>query len=341
MMPEENRMSDAGTDDKMSSKGKLIVAVIVGGALYVGISPFIGAMLGPDHSRPQAPPVQQTPTQMPPMPAQLVTPVKESESTTGAASSGGLQHSTILEALQSTTRRDSVSQRFADSLSSKSAPTKIVIPEDLLSRKTEVVAASDFEGQLKNITSLCKAHKNEKGLREADKFLAALDQDGHSLPEYKIVTTGLAMQMALDLHQTARAKSYGDIGVVTSRAHDDYFMERIEPLYYQAQGSKVDFERAESLIEQCQAQLASGTKQKLPALGREVMAATSQLPESSFYRLQARVMNAYGEFVGSSDAVAAVANFEAIKQTAERAGDKAIARKCDAVVALIKKEAGK
>lgn len=347
------------TDDGEAAnkkKGVIIIAVIVGGAIYVGLSPFIGAMLVPHQQAiepqsqvqhvsqaPQAQQVQQLP----------VTPLSRTVASTASTSStaSGHKHSDILDALRSTTSaREPMSKRFADSLSSPDAPKVIQIPDGLISSASVkppataqvtapvVVANADYERSLKNVTSLCEARKNEAGLKAADEFLATLNRDPSALPNYKIVTIALAMQMAADSQQKARAQSYGVIGLREARDHDDYFMERIEPLYYALQGSRVNFAKAESLIEQCQAELAGGTRQKLPELGRQVMTATETLPDHSFYRLQARVMNAYGEFVQSENPAAAIEAFQAIKQTARAAGDQSIAKKCDLVVTLIKKQ---
>ncbi len=360
-MTEENKVNN--TDDGEAAnkkKGAIIIAVIVGGALYVGVSPFIGAMLprepvgGPqEQSQVQVQHVSQAPRadQVQQMP---VTPLSQTAASTPSTDSS-LKHSDILAALRSTSTKEPMSKRFAESLTSTSSSKGIQVPDNLLSSasvKTPVtapvtapasapvmVANADYERSLKNITSLCGAGKNEAGLKAADEFIATLNRDPGALPKYKIVTVALAMQMAADTHQKARAQTYGEIGLMAARDHDDYFMERLEPLYYSIQGgSTVDFAKAESLLEQCQAELASGTRQKLPQLGREVLAATETLPDRSFYRLQARVMNAYGEFVQSGNPAAAIEAFEAIKRTARAAGDHTIAKKCEVVVALIRKQ---
>jgi hypothetical protein len=228
------------------------------------------------------------------------------------------------------TNPDAVRDRFHSSIvAMKSGST--ITPASSSASKSAPTSA-DTEARMNAVTQLCVAGKNAEGLEEADRFLAYIDKTVGIDSQYKVATAALAMQMAANSHQLARAKSYSQTAIIASRASQDYLIEKIEPVYYELRGSTVNFANLQQMIKQYESDLDAHHMEKIPAQAKAIAAATASLPSESFFRLKARIIQAYSQYSADHDATSALRVFADIKKSAEAAGDQEMAKRCATII---------
>ncbi len=327
------------TNNASNNSGKWIVAVIIGGALWVGVSPFIGAMLVKDKhlelSGKAPEPLNIDRSGISPgylnqaregKPYKLPADLQDNY----AAAPKPATANTEAAKLPFNTNPDAVRDRFHSSIvAMKSGST--ITPASSSASKSAPTSA-DTEARMNAVTQLCVAGKNAEGLEEADRFLAYIDKTVGIDSQYKVATAALAMQMAANSHQLARAKSYSQTAIIASRASQDYLIEKIEPVYYELRGSTVNFANLQQMIKQYESDLDAHHMEKIPAQAKAIAAATASLPSESFFRLKARIIQAYSQYSADHDATSALRVFADIKKSAEAAGDQEMAKRCATII---------
>lgn len=339
-----NNSTSASANSASNNSGKWIVAVIIGGALWVGVSPFIGAMLVKDKhlelSGKAPEPLNIDRSGISPgyinqaregkqykLPADLQDNYAAAPKPATAAP---VTANTEAAKLPFNTNPDAVRDRFHSSIVAMKSGSTITPASSSVSKSA--TSSADTEARMNAVTNLCVAGKNAEGLEEADRFLAYIDKTVGIDSQYKVATAALAMQMAANSHQLARAKSYSHTAIVASRASQDYLIEKIEPVYYELRGSTVNFANLQQLIKQYESDLDAHHMEKIPAQAKAIAAATASLPPESFFRLKARIIQAYSQYSVDHDATSALRVFADIKKTAEAAGDQEMAKRCATII---------
>lgn len=363
--------SDKSSSDKISSgqnnSGKWIMAVIIGGAVWVGVSPFVGAMLVKDkHLELSGKPPEPLDIQKSAgsfgylnkaregkpltLPADLrggVTPntAAPGSATTDAASSSasaplpssslsglGLSGSGIAgsaEAAKGPGSADAVRERFRNAI----IALKPAASHPASSSSSAASSSSiSLEDRMNAITKLCVSGKNAEGLAEADKFLAYIDKTPGIDSQYKVATAALAMQMADNSHLRDRAKEYSQTALTASRASEDFLIEKIEPVYYGLRGSKVDFAALQQLNKQYESDVAAARSAESLSCAKQMVAATASLPPQSFFRIRGRIFLAHSQYVSDLNESTARRELTDIKKTAEEAGDQQLAKACSNII---------
>jgi hypothetical protein len=349
-----------------NNSGKWIMAVIIGGAVWVGVSPFVGAMLVKDkHLELSGKPPEPLDIQKSAgsfgylnkaregkpltLPADLqgeVTPntAAPSSATTDAASSStsaplpssslsglGLSGSGIAGSAAATKGSGSadanaVRERFRNAIIALKPAGSH--PASSSSSSSSI----SLEDRMNNITKLCVAGKNAEGLAEADKFLAYIDKTPGIDSQYKVATAALAMQMADSSHLRDRAKEYSQTALTASRASEDFLIEKIEPVYYGLRGSKVDFAALQQLNKQYESDVAAARSAEALGCAKQIVAATASLPPQSFFRIRGRIFLAHSQYASDLNESAARRELTDIKKTAEEAGDQQLAKACSNII---------
>lgn len=364
--------SGQASSDKTSSgpnnSGKWIMAVIIGGAVWVGVSPFVGAMLVKDkHLELSGKPPEPLDIQKSAgsfgylnkaregkpltLPADLqggVAPstAAPSGATTDAASSStsaplpssslsglGLSGSGIAGSAEAAKAPDSaeanaVRERFRNAI----IALKPAGSHPASSSPSSSSSSISLEDRMNAITKLCVAGKNAEGLAEADKFLAYIDKTPGIDSQYKVATAALAMQMADSSHLRDRAKEYSQMALTASRASEDFLIEKIEPVYYGLRGSKVDFAALQQLNKQYESDVAAARSSEALGCAKQIVAATASLPPQSFFRIRGRIFLAHSQYVSDLNESTARRELTDIKKTAEDAGDQQLAKACSNII---------
>ncbi len=365
----ENNSGTSGsgqTSSGQNNSGKWIMAVIIGGAVWVGVSPFIGAMLVKDkHLELSGKPPEPLDIQKSAgsfgylnkaregkpltLPADLqggTTPntAAPSSATTDAASSSasaplpssslsglGLSGSGIAGSAEASkgpgsADANAVRERFRNA---------IIALKPAASHPASSSSSSSsisLEDRMNAITKLCVAGKNVEGLVEADKFLAYIDKTPGIDSQYKVATAALAMQMADSSHLRDRAKEYSQTALNASRASEDFLIEKIEPVYYGLRGSKVDFAALKQLNKQYESDVAAARSAEALGCAKQMVAATASLPPQSFFRIRGRIFLAHSQYVSDLNESTARRELTDIKKTAEEAGDQQLAKACSNII---------
>ena len=299
------------------NKGKWILAVIICGAAWVGVSPFIGVMLAKDkHLELSGKPPE-------PLDIGKIVTAERSERTTPSFLPSA---PTVLGKADG----DAIRERFHQSIiSTKPAGNSNT---SSTSSSTSSVSSSSIEDRLKQLTALFRANKDEELLGQVDKFIDDADRTPGNQAECKILADCLAMQSAARLHKPDLAKSYGQKAKAASRASGNYLMRMIDAAYYGMLGSKVDFVAVQKLVEQYEADAAASRKPEALAKGKQLLALTDSLPAESYYRMQARIYRAYSQFNSDGDEAKARRELLAIKKDAVASDDKDWAKVCDNLI---------
>ncbi len=368
----ENNSGTSGsgqTSSGQNNSGKWIMAVIIGGAVWVGVSPFVGAMLVKDkHLELSGKPPEPLDIQKSAgsfgylnkaregkpltLPADLqggVTPntAAASSATTDAASSSasaplpssslsglGLSGSGIAGSAEAakgpgSADADAVRERFRNAI----IALKPAASHPASSSSSAASSSSiSLEDRMNAITKLCVSGKNAEGLVEADKFLAYIDKTPGIDSQYKVATAALAMQMADNSHLRDRAKEYSQTALTASRASEDFLIEKIEPVYYGLRGSKVDFAALQQLNKQYESDVAAARSAEALGCAKQMVAATASLPPQSFFRIRGRIFLAHSQYVSDLNEGTARRELTDIKKTAEEAGDQQLAKACSNII---------
>lgn len=360
-------MSENNSDKNNS--GKWIMAVIIGGAVWVGVSPFVGAMLVKDKhlelsgKAPEPLDIQKSAGSFGylnkaregkplTLPADLkggITPnpnpntIAPSSVTTDAASSSASEPlpSSSLSGLGLSGSGIAGSAEAAKGLGSADANAvrerfrKAIIalkPAASHPASSSSSTSVSLEDTMNSITKLCVAGKNAEGLAEADKFLVYIDKTPGIDSQYKVATAALAMQMADSSHLRDRAKEYSQTALTASRASEDFLIEKIEPVYYGLRGSKVDFAALQQLNKQYESDVAAARSAEALSCAKQIVAATASLPPQSFFRIRGRIFLAHSQYVSDLNEGTARRELTDIKKTAEEAGDKQLAKACSNII---------
>jgi hypothetical protein len=367
----ENNSGTSGsgpTSSGQNNSGKWIMAVIIGGAVWVGVSPFIGAMLVKDkHLELSGKPPEPLDIQKSAgsfgylnkaregkpltLPADLqggITPntAAPSSATTDAASSSasaplpssslsglGLSGSGIAGSAEASKEPGSadanaVRERFRNAI----IALKPAASHPASTSSSSASSSISLEDRMNAITKLCVAGKNAEGLAEADKFLAYIDKTPGIDSQYKVATAALAMQMADSSHLRDRAKEYSQTALTASRASEDFLIEKIEPVYFGLRGSKVDFAALQQLNKQYESDVAAARSAEALGCAKQMVAATASLPPQSFFRIRGRIFLAHSQYVSDLNESTARRELTDIKKTAEEAGDQQLAKACSNII---------
>jgi hypothetical protein len=360
----ENTSNNSGNNSaSQNNSGKWIVAVIIGGAIWVGVSPIVGAMLVKDKhlelsGKPPEPlnisksagfgylnkAREGQPYTLPADLQASAAPSPPSSSLSGLGLSGsgmansGIAGSSATAKVLSQADTNAIRERFARSIiamkptASHPAASSTATATTTSSSTSSSTSSLGLDERMNAVTKLCLSGKNAEGLAEADKFLAYIDKTPGIDSQYKVATAALAMQMADALHQIDRAKGYSQTALTASRASEDYLIEKIEPVYYGLRGSKVNFSTLQQLIKQYESDVANARSANALAQAKQIVAATDSLPPQSFFRIKARIFLAHSQFVNDLNESAARRELIDIKQTAESAGDKEMAKVCQNII---------
>lgn len=367
----ENNSGTSGsgpTSSGQNNSGKWIMAVIIGGAVWVGVSPFVGAMLVKDkHLELSGKPPEPLDIQKSAgsfgylnkaregkpltLPADLqggVTPntAAPSSATADVASSSasaplpssslsglGLSGSGIAGSAEASkgpgsADANAVRERFRNAI----IALKPAASHPASTSSSSASSSISLEDRMTAITKLCVAGKNAEGLAEADKFLAYIDKTPGIDSQYKVATAALAMQMADSSHLRDRAKEYSQTALTASRASEDFLIEKIEPVYYGLRGSKVDFAALQQLNKQYESDVAAARSAEALGCAKQMVAATASLPPQSFFRIRGRIFLAHSQYVSDLNESTARRELTDIKKTAEEAGDQQLAKACSNII---------
>lgn len=346
------------------------MAVIIGGAVWVGVSPFVGAMLVKDkHLELSGKPPEPLDIQKSAgsfgylnkaregkpltLPADLqggVTPntaVPSSAATDAASSSAsaplpssslsglGLSGSGIAGSAEASkgpgsADANAVRERFRNAIIALKPAASH--PASSSSSSASSSSSISLEDRMNAITKLCVSGKNAEGLAEADKFLAYIDKTPGIDSQYKVATAALAMQMADNSHLRDRAKEYSQTALTASRASEDFLIEKIEPVYYGLRGSKVDFAALQQLNKQYESDVAAARSAEALGCAKQMVAAAASLPPQSFFRIRGRIFLAHSQYVIDLNESTARRELTDIKKTAEEAGDQQLAKACSNII---------
>lgn len=356
----KNNSDSSDNSAKNNNSGKWIIAVIVGGAIWVAVSPIVGAMLVKDkhlelsgkppeplniaksagsfgylnkarEGKPYTLPADlQGSAAAPSTTNSAANAPLPSSSLSGLGLSGsGISGSGESAKVPGKADAEAVRERFRSSIiAMKPTASHPAAPSSSSSSSSSL----GLEERMNAVTKLCVAGKNAEGLDEADKFLAYIDKTPGIDPQYKVSTAALAMQMADNLHQVDRAKGYSQTAWATSRTSEDYLIEKIEPVYYGLRGSKVNFAKIQQLTKQYESDVANARSANALAQAKQIVAATASLPPESFFRIKARIFLAHSQFIDDLNESAARRELTDIKTTAESAGDKEMAKVCQNII---------
>lgn len=354
----KNNSDSSDNSAKNNNSGKWIIAVIVGGAIWVAVSPIVGAMLVKDkhlelsgkppeplniaksagsfgylnkarEGKPYTLPADlQGSAAAPSTTNSAANAPLPSSSLSGLGLSGsGISGSGESAKVPGKADAEAVRERFRSSIiAMKPTASHPAAPSSSSS------SSLGLEERMNAVTKLCVAGKNAEGLDEADKFLAYIDKTPGIDPQYKVSTAALAMQMADNLHQVDRAKGYSQTAWATSRTSEDYLIEKIEPVYYGLRGSKVNFAKIQQLTKQYESDVANARSADALAQAKQLVAATASLPPQSFFRIKARIFLAHSQFIDDLNESAARRELADIKQTAESVGDQQMAKACQNII---------
>jgi hypothetical protein len=297
--------------DNNSTSGKILIAVIVSGVLYVGLSPFIGSLLVKNNEKTQ---IARAPepaiTQIHPLPSERVEIAQK--------------------AAQKSAKDAAILDRFKKN-------TAVLSQSTSAGSATSSAAKAEIDVSLKKITAMAIANDDVAGMAEVDRMLAANNALPSPDPQYTVSAAMLGTQMASHSGNLEKSKAYSDIALAASRKADDYKIAEIEAKYYALRGSKVDFERLNAVITQFEADYDARRVDNLKRLASELTAATVSLPAGSFFRLKATLLAAFADLASSGNGEAGIKAFERVKKNSEDAGDTAMARVCENEISIIKK----
>ncbi|MBP6747224.1 hypothetical protein KA344_18480 [bacterium] len=358
----KNNSDSSDNSAKNNNSGKWIIAVIVGGAIWVAVSPIVGAMLVKDkhlelsgkppeplniaksagsfgylnkarEGKPYTLPADlQGSAAAPSTTNSAANAPLPSSSLSGLGLSGsGISGSGESAKVPGKADAEAIRERFRSSIIAMK-PTASHPAAPLSSSSSSSSSSLGLEERMNAVTKLCVAGKNAEGLDEADKFLAYIDKTPGIDPQYKVSTAALAMQMADNLHQVDRAKGYSQTAWATSRTSEDYLIEKIEPVYYGLRGSKVNFAKIQQLTKQYESDVANARSADALAQAKQLVAATASLPPQSFFRIKARIFLAHSQFIDDLNESAARRELADIKQTAESVGDQQMAKACQNII---------
>ncbi len=357
----KNNSDSSDNSAKNNNSGKWIIAVIVGGAIWVAVSPIVGAMLVKDkhlelsgkppeplniaksagsfgylnkarEGKPYTLPADlQGSAAAPSTTNSAANAPLPSSSLSGLGLSGsGISGSGESAKVPGKADAEAVRERFRRSIiAMKPTASHPAAPSSSSSSSSSSLG---LEERMNAVTKLCVAGKNAEGLDEADKFLAYIDKTPGIDPQYKVSTAALAMQMADNLHQVDRAKGYSQTAWATSRTSEDYLIEKIEPVYYGLRGSKVNFAKIQQFTKQYESDVANARSADALAQAKQLVAATASLPPQSFFRIKARIFLAHSQFIDDLNESAARRELADIKQTAESVGDQQMAKACQNII---------
>lgn len=295
-----------------NNAGKWILLVLVGGALYVGARPFIKErFFKAEHLELSGK-----------APKPLVIDTTGIPDGKFHTLSKDLKGSTPSPFSNTQATQEAIRARFHQSLVTLKTPSA---PS----------GSADLEERMKAVTKLYLAKDYAAGIAEADRFLADLAGIPDADPQYKVATAALAMQMSIDSRDLVGAKRYSELAWFASRASQDYLIEKIEPVYYELRGSKVNFPTLQAQIKQLEADSDAQRLEKLLPQAKQITEVTDTLPAESFFRLKGRLLRVYSQFLADSNVDAALKEYREIKKAAEAAGDQEIAKQCHAMIATL------
>ncbi len=313
------------TSSGQNNSGKWIMAVIIGGAVWVGVSPFVGAMLVKDkHLELSGKPPE--PLNIEKASSSASAPLPSSSLSGLGLSGSGIAGSAEAPKGPGSADANAVRERFRNA---------IIAMKPAASHPAASSSSSSslsLEDRMNAITKLCVAGKNSEGLVEADKFLADIDKTPGIDSQYKVATAALAMQMADNSHLRDRAKEYSQMALTASRASEDFLIEKIEPVYYGLRGSKVDFVALQQLNKQYESDVAAARSAEALGCAKQIVAATASLPPQSFFRIRGRIFLAHSQYVSDQNESTARRELSDIKKTAEEAGDQQLAKACSNII---------
>ncbi len=317
-----------------NNSGKWIMAVIIGGAVWVGVSPFVGAMLVKDKhlelsGKPPEPLDIQKSAGSLDAPSSSASAPLPSSSLSGLGLSGsGIAGSAEASKVPGSADANAVRERFRKAI----IALKPAASHPASASSSSASSSISLEDRMNAITKLCVTGKNAEGLAEADKFLAYIDKTPGIDSQYKVATAALAMQMADSSHLRDRAKEYSQTALTASRASEDFLIEKIEPVYYGLRGSKVDFAALQQLNKQYESDVAAARSAEALGCAKQIVAATASLPPHSFFRIRGRIFLAHSQYVSDLNESTARRELTDIKKTAEEAGDQQLAKACSNII---------
>lgn len=313
--PADTNAENSESVEKANTSGKVLIAVIVAGVLYVGASPFIGAMLAKNNEK----------TQIARAPEPAIAQIHALPEERTLQADKATQSKAIVDRF-----RSNISAALPSSSSSSSSSENAVAANS--------ATKAEFDVSLKKITELNNAKNYTEGLAEADRLLARLSATPDANPQFMVAAAGLATQMADSAGQPDKTRAYSDIALKASRKANDFMIEKIEPAYYRARGSKVDFDRVSAVISEFQTEYDARRTTNLKRLAAEATAATVSLPAGSFFRLKATALEAFADLALTGNGKVAMTAFERIRKASDDAGDKGMVSVCDDVINAIKKD---
>lgn len=312
----------------MKAKEKLIIGVIVAGAAYVLVSPFLQLLL-PEPGAP-APAASQVSD------AQSAALVDASSpkplSKLGAGSepdiAGSIMH-------RSEDKDKALQERMLSKMGLIGANHADGKSEDEI--LAGLSAGDENEGlRLTELSASVDAGKYAVALKQADSFLVYLKEHPHADAHYPVLVNTLAMQAAFKAGQRSKAVLYGREAERLSRLQSDYLIDRIEPTYLRSQGIEADYETIANDFKKFDEEFDARNMAALPALAESLEEKVGALPADSFARLRADMYAVYADLANQGDRQKVSSRLMAVAARADTAGDAFLAQKCQGLVQAIK-----
>ncbi|CAN5418106.1 hypothetical protein BH11CYA1_BH11CYA1_38240 [soil metagenome] len=305
-----------------NSSGKWIIAVIIAGAAWVAISPFLGAILAKDeHLKLSG---------KPPVPYDFAKAANSADGTNSSSSLSGMGLSK--SGIGSGQSSDLSAKANAETIRDRFRRSIVALKPDRSSSSAYSGTLSGLGERLKQLTALNEAKQDEAVLAQIDLYLTDADKTPGALPEYKIIAAGLAMQSAARLHKLDMVKYYGKVAKSASRANGNYYMRELDAGYYSALGSNVDFSALRKLTGEYEADVAASRLPDALEKSKRLVALTDSLPSESYYRMQARIYKAHSQYISDLDEGKARRELLEIKKDALANDDKDWVKVCDNLI---------
>lgn len=306
------------SEQQKNKSGKIIIGVIVAGALYIALSPVITAMT-PPRARQAA------------LEDRIRTDGKyenlENPQQFGFSGSGLSTVNKLLAKNEPDSNKPTSIAQDAIDLANKDSGKDSGHFTRRNQADLDAIDEHSYENNLARLNELDAAGKNKEGLALAQKSMAMMSAKPPQDSNYVLMTGLIGARMAKAQSDRAAALDMCKAAMTASHRLKNKNIENIDPLYLWANDAEIDYQKLDAKGRAFATSLANKNYDALPALASQMTAMTANLPADSFCRTHTQVFEALS-LATAKDKSRAIAALKALQDKLIVQGDMTQANAC-------------
>lgn len=313
------------SEDKQENKsGKIIIGVIVAGALYIALSPVITAMTPPRARQAALEDRIRTDGKYENIENPQHFGFGNTKETKSQTSKSGF--ATVNELLAKNDPDSANPATIAqDALKISNNDTKHFTRHN--QADVDAIDEHSYENTLARINELDAAGKNKEGLALAQKSMAMMAEKPPQDTNYVLMTALIGARMAKAQSDRQACLAMCRAAIPASHRLQNKHIELIDPLYLWANDTEIDLEGLTSKAKAFEASLAKKDYAALPVLAKQMSAITANLPADSFCRTHTAIFEALS-LATAQDKSRAIAALKTLQNKLIVQGDMSQANAC-------------